>query len=481
MLDLILERKLLVTRRHLLGGMAGGIGGLALADLLAAENPAAPTDPLAARRPPLPAKAKRMIVIHLTGSPPNLDMYDNKPDLLRLDGTDCPAETIAGKQFAFTTGTPKLLGTRRKWVRCGESGIELSDAIPHLHRVADKLCFVKSMFTDQFNHAPAELLVYTGSPRAGRPSLGSWATYGLGTENADLPGFVVLISSGSQPNGGTASFGAGFLPSVYQGVQCRSKGDPVLYVSDPPGMDRPLRRKSLDALRDLNELQAAELGNPETLTRIAQYELAYRMQASVPEVMDIAREPKHVLEAYGATPGGASLANNVLLARRLVEQGVRFVHLFDWGWDFHGTSADTGIGDGLMQKAATFDRPAAALIEDLEARGLLDDTLVLCTGEFGRTPFREGRTAKSAILGRDHYPDCFTVWMAGAGVKAGHVHGATDDLGFRIARDPVHVHDLQATILHLLGFDHTKLTYRFQGRDFRLTDVHGRVVNEILA
>ncbi len=480
-MDPILERKLLVTRRHLLGGMAGGIGGFALADLLAAENPAAPTDPLAARRPPLPAKAKRMIVIHLTGSPPNLDMYDNKPDLLRLDGTDCPAETIAGKQFAFTTGTPKLLGTRRKWVRCGESGIELSDAIPHLHRVADKLCFVKSMFTDQFNHAPAELLVYTGSPRAGRPSLGSWATYGLGTENADLPGFVVLISSGSQPNGGTASFGAGFLPSVYQGVQCRSKGDPVLYVSDPPGMDRPLRRKSLDALRDLNELQAAELGNPETLTRIAQYELAYRMQASVPEVMDIAREPKHVLDAYGATPGGASLANNVLLARRLVEQGVRFVHLFDWGWDFHGTSADTGIGDGLMQKAATFDRPAAALIEDLEARGLLDDTLVLCTGEFGRTPFREGRTAKSTILGRDHYPDCFTVWMAGAGVKAGHVHGATDELGFRIARDPVHVHDLQATILHLLGFDHTKLTYRFQGRDFRLTDVHGRVVNEILA
>jgi hypothetical protein len=480
-MDPILERKLLVTRRHLLGGMAGGIGGFALADLLAAENPAAPADPLAARRPPLPAKAKRMIVIHLTGSPPNLDMYDNKPDLLRLDGTDCPAETIAGKQFAFTTGTPKLLGTRRKWVRCGASGIELSDAIPHLHRVADKLCFVKSMFTDQFNHAPAELLVYTGSPRAGRPSLGSWATYGLGTENADLPGFVVLISSGSQPNGGTSSFGAGFLPSVYQGVQCRSKGDPVLYVSDPPGMDRPLRRKSLDALRDLNELQAAELGNPETLTRIAQYELAYRMQASVPEVMDIAREPQHVLEAYGATPGGASLANNVLLARRLVEQGVRFVHLFDWGWDFHGTSADTGIGDGLMQKAATFDRPAAALIEDLEARGLLDDTLVLCTGEFGRTPFREGRTAKSAILGRDHYPDCFTVWMAGAGVKAGHVHGATDDLGFRIARDPVHVHDLQATLLHLLGFDHTKLTYRFQGRDFRLTDVHGRVVKEILA
>jgi hypothetical protein len=480
-MDPILERRLLVTRRHLLGTMAGGIGGLALADLLAADLPATAADPLAARRPPLPATAKRMIVIHLTGSPPNLDMYDNKPDLVRLDGTECPAETIAGKQFAFTTGTPKLLGNRRKWVRCGESGIELSDAIPNLHRVADKLCFVKSMFTDQFNHAPAELLLYTGSPRAGRPSLGSWVTYGLGTENADLPGFVVLISSGVQPNGGTSSFGSGFLPSVYQGVQCRSKGDPVLYVSDPPGMDRAMRRKALDALKDLNELQARELGNPETLTRIAQYELAYRMQTSVPEVMDISREPKHVLEAYGATPGGASLANNILLARRLVEQGVRFVHLFDWGWDFHGTNPGEDIRDGLTRKSATFDRPAAALIEDLEARGLLDDTLVLCTGEFGRTPFREGRTAKSDVLGRDHYPDCFTVWMAGGGVKAGHVHGSTDELGFRIASDPVHIHDLQATILHLLGFDHTKLTWRFQGRDFRLTDVHGRVVTEILA
>jgi hypothetical protein len=421
-----------------------------------------------------------MIVIHLTGSPPNLDMYDNKPELTKRDGQECPAEAIAGKKFAFTTGTPKLLGTRRKWVRCGESGMELSDAIPHLHRVADKICLVRSMFTDQFNHAPAELMVYTGSPRAGRPSLGSWLTYGLGTENADLPGFVVLISSGSQPNGGTSSFGSGFLPSVYQGVQCRSKGDPVLYVSDPPGMNRAMRRKTLDALKDLNELQARELGNPETVTRIAQYELAYRMQTSVPDVMDISKEPQHVLEAYGAKPGEASLANNCLLARRLVEEGVRFVHLFDWGWDFHGTRPQEDIRDGLTTKAATFDRPAAALIEDLEARGLLEDTLVLCTGEFGRTPFQEGRTAASGILGRDHYPDCYTVWMAGGGVKAGHVHGSTDDLGFKIASDMVHIHDLQATILHLLGFDHTKLTYRFQGRDFRLTDVHGHVVKSIL-
>ena len=491
-LNPFLEHKLLATRRHLLGGMGGGIGAIALGHLLgnsAEQAPAPqhgvghvmPPNPLAARASPLPAKARRVIVIHLTGSPPNLDLYDHKPQLVKHDGEDCPAEYLAGKKFAFTSGTPKLLGTRRSWVTCGESGIELSDAIPNLHRVVDKLCFIKSMHTDQFNHAPAELLVYTGSPRSGRPSLGSWASYGLGTENANLPGFVVLISSGVQPNGGASSFGAGFLPSVYQGVQCRSQGDPVLYVSDPPGMDRALRRKTLDAIQELNELQAQELGNAETVTRMAQYELAFRMQASVPDVMDISKEPEHILAAYGATPGGASLANNILLARRLVENGVRFVHLFDWGWDFHGTSPAEDIRDGLTKKAATFDKPAAALIEDLEQRGLLEDTLVLCTGEFGRTPFREGRTAGSSILGRDHYPDCYTVWMAGGGVKAGHVHGSTDDLGFRVASDAVHVHDLQATILHLLGFDHLKLTYRFQGRDFRLTDVHGRVITDVLA
>jgi len=479
------EQQLLATRRHLLGGMAGGIGGIALSELLGGNGKASAgaisADPMAVRQPPFPAKAKRMIVIHLTGSPPHLDLYDHKPELVKRSGEDCPAEAIAGKKFAFTSGTPKLLGTPRSWVRCGESGMELSDAIPNLHRVADKLCLVKSMFTDQFNHAPAELMVYTGSPRAGRPSLGSWATYGLGSENANLPGFVVLISSGVQPNGGTSSFGSGFLPSVYQGVQCRSKGDPVLYVSDPPGMDRTLRRKSLDALRDLNELQAKEFGNPETLTRIAQYELAYRMQASVPEVMDISREPQRVLEAYGAKPGQSSLANNCLLARRLVEQGVRFVHLFDWGWDFHGINPSEDIRDGLTQKGATFDKPAAALIEDLEQRGLLDDTLILCTGEFGRTPFREGRTATSSILGRDHYPDCYSVWMAGGGVKGGLSYGQSDELGFKAASDQVHIHDLQATVLSLLGFDHTKLTYRFQGRDFRLTDVHGHVVKALIS
>jgi len=480
------EHRLLATRRHLLGSMAGGIGGLALADLLGGETRSKAAtvslaDPMAARQPPLPAKAKRMIVIHLTGSPPHLDLYDHKPELVKHSGEECPASTIEGKTFAFTSGTPKLLGTPRSWVRCGESGMELSDAIPNLHRVADRLCLIRSMHTDQFNHAPAELLVYTGSPRAGRPSLGSWLTYGLGSENANLPGFVVLISSGVQPNGGTASFGSGFLPSVYQGVQCRSKGDPVLFVSDPAGMSRQMRRTSLDALRDLNQLQAEALGDPETLTRIAQYELAYRMQASVPEVMDISKESAETLEAYGARPGETSLANNCLLARRLVEEGVRFVHLFDWGWDFHGTGPQEDIRDGLTNKAATFDKPAAALIEDLEQRGLLDETLILCTGEFGRTPFREGRTAGGGILGRDHYPDCYSIWMAGGGVKGGYTHGASDDLGFQVAEGGVHVHDLQATILHQLGFDHTKLTHRFQGRDFRLTDVHGDVVHDLLS
>ena len=485
-MDPIAEYKLLSTRRHLLGGMAGGIGAAALTDLFGSGATAASpipsaSDPLAVRPPHFASRAKRMIVIHLTGSPPHLDMYDHKPELVTRDGEECPADTIAGKKFAFTSGTPKLLGTRRKWKRCGESGMELSDAIPNLHRVADKLCLVKSMHTDQFNHAPGELMVYTGSPRAGRPSLGSWVTYGLGSENANLPGFVVLISSGVQPNGGTSSFGSGFLPSVYQGVQCRSKGDPVLYVSNPEGMDRQLRRKSLDALNDLNQMQAQELGNPETLTRIAQYELAYRMQASVPAVMDISKEPKHVLDAYGAEPGGSSLANNCLLARRLVEDGVRFVHLFDWGWDFHGTNPQQDIRDGLTKKGATFDKPAAALIEDLEQRGLLDDTLVLCTGEFGRTPFREGRTSKGGVLGRDHYPDCYSIWMAGGGVKGGLAYGASDDLGFRVAEKPVHIHDLQATLLYQLGFDHTKLTHRFQGRDFRLTDVYGEVVHDLLS
>jgi hypothetical protein len=474
-----------LTRRHFLGQSSLALGAAALAALAAREARSAPlppaSNPLAPKRPHFAPKAKRVIYIHLTGSPPNLDLFDYKPELVKRDGQPCPEQFLKGKRFAFTTGTPKLLGTRRRFTRCGRSGLWMSDAIPRLHSVADELCVVRSMHTDQFNHAPAELLVLTGSPRPGRPSLGAWVTYGLGSENENLPGFIVLISSGSQPNGGKNSFGSGFLPTVYQGVQCRSKGDPVLYVSNPPGMDRGLRRLTLDALEDLNQLQARRLGHPETATRIAQYELAFRMQVSVPEVMDISREPARVLAAYGAQPGAASLANNLLLARRLVEQGVRFVQLFDWGWDFHGTGPTEDLLDGLTKKCATLDRPVAALMTDLRQRGLLDETLVVIGGEFGRTPFREGRTAASRLLGRDHYPDCYTMLLAGAGLKRGFVHGESDELGFSVTRDKVHVHDLAATLLHLLGFDHERLTYRFQGRDFRLTDVAGRVVKEILA
>jgi hypothetical protein len=448
---------------------------------LANETAPSSANPLAPRQPHFAAKASRVIYLHLTGSPPHLDLYDYKPELAKRNGQNCPEEFTKGKRFAFTSGTPKLLGTPRKFAQHGQGGVWLSDALPHLHGVADEMCVIRSMFTEQFNHAPAELLLYTGSARSGRPSMGSWVTYGLGSENEDLPGFVVLISSGVQPNGGKNSFGSGFLPSVFQGVQCRSKGDPVLYASDPAGMDRDLRRETLDALRDLNELQAQELGHPETLTRIAQYELAFRMQTSVPEVMDITKETKATLEAYGAQPGAASFANNCLLARRLVEQGVRYVQLFDWGWDFHGTGPGEGLTDGLTNKCATMDRPVAALIRDLKSRGLLNDTLIICGGEFGRTPFREGRTAASNVLGRDHYPDCYSMWLAGGGVKGGTMHGESDELGFSVARDKVHVHDLQATILHLLGFDHTKLVYRFQGRDYRLTDVHGHVVRQIVA
>lgn len=473
-----------LTRRHFLQGTGVGLGAAALSSLFQQDGVAAskePINPLAPKQAHFNGRAKRVIYLHLTGSPPHLDLFDYKPELVKRDGEDCPQTFLEGKRFAFTSGTPKLLGTPRKFSQHGESGMWMSDAIPHLHDVADELCVVKSMNTDQFNHAPAELLLYTGSPRSGRPSFGSWVTYGLGSENENLPGFVVLISSGVQPNGGKNSFGSGFLPSVYQGVQCRSQGDPVLYASDPAGMDRELRRMSLDALRDLNQYQAEELGHPETATRIAQYELAFRMQMSVPEVMDIAQEPKHVLEAYGAKPGGGSFANNCLLARRLAEAGVRYVQLFDWGWDFHGTGAGTGLREGLTNKCATMDQPVAALIKDLKQRGMLQDTLIVLGGEFGRTPFREGRTAKSKVLGRDHYPDCYTMVMAGGGIKGGLSYGASDELGFRVAENKVHIHDLQATLLHTLGFDHERLTYRFQGRDFRLTDVHGHVVEELLA
>ncbi|MBP94604.1 sulfatase [Candidatus Poribacteria bacterium] len=469
-----------LTRRHFLKDI--GLGSIALTTLMDPNIIASPqVNPLRAKPAHTKPTAKRIIYLHMTGSPPNLDLYDYKPELVKRDGQNCPDEFLKDRRFAFTTGVPKLMGTRRQFAQYGESGLWLSDAIPNFRSIADEICMIRSMYTDQFNHAPAELMVYTGSPRSGRPSMGSWVTYGLGSENENLPGFVVLISSGVQPNGGNNSYGSGFLPSVYQGIQCRSKGDPVLYASNPPGVNRSMRRQSLDTLQRLNELQAQEMGHPETLTRIAQYELAFRMQVSVPEVMDISREPDKILEAYGAEPGKTSLANNCLLARRLVESGVRFVQLFDWGWDFHGTGPDEDIRDGLTRKCATMDKPIFALISDLKSRGLLDETLIVWGGEFGRTPFREGRTSNGEILGRDHYPDCYSMWMAGGGAKGGLTYGKTDELGFSITENPVHVHDLQATILHLMGLDHEKLTFRFQGRDYRLTDVHGQVIHDLVA
>jgi hypothetical protein len=471
------------TRRNFLAGASQfSLGAIAMQSLMGTPSQAAVVadNPLAPRPAPSKPKAKRVIYLHMSGGPPNLDIFDYKPELVKRSGQDCPDAFLKGRKFAFTTGVPKLMGTPRTFSQQGAGGIWMSDAVPNFHRIAGDVTVVHSMKTDEFNHAPAELLLYTGSPRQGRPSMGSWVTYGLGSENENLPGFVVLISSGTQPSGGQGCWGSGFIPSVYQGVQCRSKGDPVLYVSDPAGMTRETRRQTLDALKDLNALQSDALGHPETVTRIAQYELAYRMQTSVPEVMDISKESPQTLEAYGAQPGEASFANNCLLARRLVEQGVRFVQLFDWGWDFHGTGPAEDIRDGLTKKMARTDKPVAALIQDLKERGLLDDTIVVWGGEFGRTPFREGRTAGGAVLGRDHYPDCFSLMLAGGGFKRGFAYGASDELGFGVAENPVHVHDLQATILNQLGFDHEQLTYRFQGRDFRLTDVHGRVVRDII-
>ena len=472
------------TRRHFLRDCSMGLGAMALASLSAEESLAGggeTLEPLAARKPHFAPAVKNVIFLHMAGSPPHLDLFDYKPELVKHTGEPCPKDYLEGRRFAFTSGVPKLLGTPREFKRHGEGGIWMSDALPKLSAMADDLTVIKSMHTEQFNHAPAQLMLYTGSPRMGRPSIGSWATYGLGSESRDLPGFIVLVSGGSNPSAGKTAWGSGFLPSVYQGVQCRSKGDPVLYLSDPPGMSRELRRSSLDTIRGLNEIQLGALGHPETRTRISQFELAFKMQMSAPEAMDISRESKKIVEEYGAKPGAASFANNCLLARRLVERGVRFVQLFDWGWDFHGTNPREDIRDGLTRKCSGTDQAVAALLGDLKRRGLLESTLVVFSGEFGRTPFREGRTSGGKVLGRDHYPDCYSMFMAGGGLKSGISYGETDELGFRVAENPVHVHDLQATILHLLGFDHEHLTFRFQGRDYRLTDVFGEVRHGLLA
>ena len=469
------------TRRHFLGNLTQGVGAMALASLLGRETSAAGRVRGTGDRPPHRApRAKRVIYLHMAGSPPQLDLFDPKPTLDAHDGEPCPEEMLADERFAFLEGHPTLLASPYRFAPAGQSGLQVSELLPHFRRVADKVLVVRSMHTEEFNHAPAQLFLHSGSPRLGRPSMGSWLTYGLGSENADLPGFVVLVSGGKTPSAGKSVWGSGFLPSVHQGVQCRTRGAPVLYLEDPEGMDRAGRRRSLDALAELNRLSHEETADPETLARIEQYELAFRMQTSVPEVMDIGRESAETHALYGSTPGGESFANNCLLARRLVEEGVRFVQLFDWGWDAHGTGPHDDLIVQLPKKCRETDRPIAALLIDLERRGLLEETLVVWSGEFGRTSMNERRNG-STYLGRDHNPHGFTVWLAGGGVKAGYVHGETDELGYRVARDPVGVHDLQATILHLLGLDHERLTYRFQGRDFRLTDVFGNVVQDWLA
>ncbi len=416
----------------------------------------------------------------MAGSPSTLDLFDRKPRLNQLSGQPCPESYIRGQQFAFIRGTPKLLGCPHRFYKYGQSGQEISTALPFLPQVADELCIIRSMRTDQFNHAPAQLFLHTGSPRLGRPSMGSWLSYGLGSENRNLPSFCVLVSGPAAPDGGASLWGSGFLPTIHQGVQLRSQGDPVLFLSNPAGMDAQQRRRSLDTLRALNELQFNAVGDPEIHTRIAQYEMAYRMQTSVPEVMDIGREPREVHEAYGTRLGQRSFANNCLLARRLVESGVRFVQLYHWGWDHHGTDRNGDIRYGLVDRCRETDQPVTALLKDLKRRGLLESTLVIWGGEFGRTPMNEERNG-STWLGRDHHQHAFTMWLAGGGVRGGLTYGRTDDLGYHVAERPVFVHDLQATILHLLGMDHTRLTYRFQGRDYRLTDVYGEVVRELIA
>jgi len=479
------ELAIQTTRRHFLQKGSLGLGAAALASLLggsAHAESAGTEDPFAPRPAHFAAKAKNVIMLSMSGGPPHLDLFDYKPELVKRTGEDCPASLIEGKPFAFTGSSAKLLGTPQKFAQHGQSGAWVSAALPQIASLVDELTFVKSLQTDQFNHGPAELLLYTGIPRtAGRPSFGSWVTYGLGSENRDLPSFIVFVSGGSLPSAGKAGWGSGFLPSVYQGVQCRTGGDPVLYLSDPEGMTRDVRRLGLDALGDLNRIEAARRGDPETATRIAQYELAFRMQTVVPELMDISGEPAAVLEEYGAQPGAASFANNCLLARRLVSRGVRFVQLYDWGWDFHGTNPKEDLRENLVERCASMDRAVAALVRDLKRQGLLDSTLVVWLGEFGRTPFREGRTANGTHLGRDHHPFTNTMFMVGGGLKPGASYGATDELGFFVTENAVTPHDIQATILHLLGLDHTRLTYAFQGRDFRLTDVAGNVIRDILA
>lgn len=497
-MNLKLEKLRANTRRHFFKQSGLGFGAIALQQLLSAETTAA-----AKPRFRIPAKAKSIIYLHMAGSPSQLDLFENKPALTKYHGKVCPDEYLEGKRFAFIKGKPKMMGPVFDYAQHGESGQWISSLLPGLSSVIDDVCVIRSMHTEQFNHSPAQLLLQTGSQLLGSPSMGSWVTYGLGSENQNLPGFVVLASGGKTPSAGKSLWGSGFLPTIYQGVQCRTDGgDPILYLSDPKGMSRQMRRKTLDALNDLNELQHQQIGDPETLTRISQYELAFRMQMSVPEVMDISKEPKHILDLYGAQPGHVSaaetaadprqiykgddptFANNCLLARRLVENGVRFVQLYDWGWDHHGSSLGESIDETLPIKCQQIDKAIAGLIKDLKQRGLFDETLIVWGGEFGRTPMMQNNVRnelKKGFYGRDHHPHAFTMWMAGAGVKPG-AYGSTDDIGYYIAEDKVGIRDLQSTILHQLGLDPHRFSFPYQGLDQRLIGptTDGKVISDIL-
>jgi hypothetical protein len=466
-----------ITRRHFFRQAGFGIGSMALGSMMDDKLMAGSLMPAI---PPIVPKAKRVIYLFMAGAPSQLDLFDYKPALQKYDGQPIPDEFIKGERFAFIKGTPRLLGSPFNFKKYGQSGQEMSDLLPHLAKHADDIAIIRTMKTTQFNHAPAQIFMNTGHQIPGRPSVGSWLMYGLGSENKDLPGFVVLLSGENNPDGGKSCWGSGFLPSVHQGVEFRSKGEPVLFVNNPDGVTPDVRRSTLDAIRDLNQIHLTEAGDPEINTRIASYELAYRMQTSVPELTDISKEPAGVHEMYGTRPGEASFANNCLLARRLVERGVRFVQLYHWGWDTHGNSVGTDIVGKLPRICREVDKPIGALLTDLKQRGLLEDTIVIWGGEFGRTPMNEARGG-SKLLGRDHHPRAFTMWVAGGGFKPGVTIGETDELGYNAAVDPVDVHDLHATVLYQMGIDHTKLTYKFQGREFRLTDVHGNLVRKLLA
>ncbi len=483
------QRDLLaLTRRHFFRDCRVGLGGIALASLLndrlwaapatGAASAATEVNPLAPRPTHYAPKAKHVIFLFMAGGPSHLELFDYKPKLQELDGQVVPPSYVANKRFAFIKQDAKLLGTRRKFARHGQSGAQISECLPQLAAIADQVCIVRSMKTDVFNHGPAKLFMNSGTPRFtdGRPAMGSWVTYGIGSPSQNLPGFVVLQSGPRGPRGGSPLWGSGFLPTTYQGVPFRSAAEPILNLASPPGVSREAQGEFTDVVNDLNARRLAKVGDPEIATRIAAYEMAYRMQASAPELMDLSGETAATIRAYGAQPGKASFANNCLLARRLVERGVRFVQLYHTDWDHHG-NAGTELGKSLDDRCREVDQPMAALVLDLKQRGLLDDTIVIWGGEFGRTPMGEPRD----MIGRDHHVDSFAMWLAGGGIKVGQTIGATDELGFYVTEDPVHVHDLHATLLHLLGLNHLKLSYKFQGRDFRLTDVAGQVVKKMLA